>query len=166
VICLQEEGPLLARYEALGIPVHSFPIPRLYGAAAVKQGVRLARFLRERGIQVLHAHDVYSNAFSVPWARLAGAQVIASRRWWEGFPGLPWRLVSRASYRLAHQALANSPRVAELLRSEGLPANRTVVIPNFLDEHAFVAPDAAELERLRASLGVRPGRWWWGCWRT
>src|SRR5439155_17807506 len=39
VICLQETGPLMARYEAAGIPVLPFPIKRLYGSNAVRQGL-------------------------------------------------------------------------------------------------------------------------------
>ncbi|HET8654092.1 MAG TPA: glycosyltransferase [Longimicrobiaceae bacterium] len=157
VFCLQGEGPLLERYAAAGVPVHSLPIPNLYGPGAWRQGRRLARLLREYRIDVLHAHDVYSNVFAVPWARRAGVGTIASRRWWEGLPGLHWKLASAAAHRVAHRTLANAPGVARLLEREGIARDRIAVVPNFLDESAFeLLPEAERPERLGA-LGADPG---------
>jgi glycosyltransferase involved in cell wall biosynthesis len=125
----------------------------LYGLAAVRQGVRLAHFLRTQRIAILHAHDVYSNAFAVPWARLVGVRTIASRRWWEGFHGSRWRLTSRASYRVAHAVLANSASIGRMLIDvEGVPSGRVAVVPNFVDESAFERPDGAVLKALREEL--------------
>ena len=142
VVCMRTEGPLAARYEALGVPVESFPMRSLYSPSAVRQGVRLARYLRTQRIAIVHAHDIYSNVFAVPWARLAGARTIASRRWWEGFQATTWRLASRLSYRAAHAVLANSTAIGRLLvDAEGVPPSRVVVVPNFLDGAAFERPD-------------------------
>src|SRR5437667_6559149 len=63
VICLQETGPLMARYESAGIPVLPFPLKHLYGLNAVRQGLRLAALLRRRHVDIFHAHDFYSNIF-------------------------------------------------------------------------------------------------------
>ena len=52
VICLQEDGPLLARYRARGIPVVCLPLGRLYGLTALRQGRRLARHLSSNGIDI------------------------------------------------------------------------------------------------------------------
>ena len=129
VVCMRKEGPLAARYEAAGVPVESFPLRSLYGPSAVRQGLRLARYLRTQRIAIVHAHDIYSNVFDVPWARLAGARTIASRRWWEGFQAAPWRLASRLSYRAAHAVLANSTAIGRLLvDAEGVPSSRVVVV--------------------------------------
>jgi glycosyltransferase involved in cell wall biosynthesis len=158
VVCLQMDGPLVARYEAAGVPVDRFPIPSLYAPATARQGMRLAAHLRRHRIDVFHAHDIYSNIFAVPWARLAGAKVIASRRWWEAFPGAHWRMATRVSYRMAHTTLANSPAVAELVhRREGLPFRRIVVVPNFLDRAAFSPPSPEVESALRRELGLEGG---------
>ena len=158
VVCMRTEGPLAARYEALGVPVESFPMRSLYGPSAVRQGVRLARYLRTQRIAIVHAHDIYSNVFAVPWARLAGARTIASRRWWEGFQATPWRLASRLSYRAAHAVLANSTAIGRLLvDAEGVPPARVVVVPNFLDEAAFERPDEATAASARSGT---PVGWW------
>lgn len=156
VICLQEDGPLVSRYEAAGIPVHRFPLGSLYGPSALRQGLRLARMLRSDGIDILHAHDVYSNLFAVPWARLARVKAIASRRWWEGLPGLHWRLGSGAAHRLADRMLANAPTVGTLLEAEGIPAKRIRIVPNFVDESAFELVSAEERLGLLEELGADP----------
>jgi glycosyltransferase involved in cell wall biosynthesis len=148
---------LLARYAAAGIPVHVFPFSSMYGREALRQGLRLRRFLREEGVDIFHAHDRYSDIFGVPWARLAGAKVIASRRWWIGSPRRGYGVAVRWSYRLAHRVLANSEGVAELLESaEGVPANRIAVVRNFVDEDAFETPPVAEREAFLRSVAVGP----------
>jgi glycosyltransferase involved in cell wall biosynthesis len=157
VICLQTAGPLMERYRAAGIPVLPFPIPSLYAPATARQGLRLARYLRAERIDIFHAHDTYSNVFGGPWARLAGARVIASRRWWTELPGPAWSLATRAAYRVAHAVLANSAGVATLVRDgEGVPAERVAVVPNFVDEDAFHVPTPEERQGMRARLGVEP----------
>lgn len=157
VICFQDHGPLLARYAAAGIRVHTVPITSLYGRDSFRQGLCLARLIRDRQIDVFHAHDSYSNVFGVPWARLGGARTIASRRWQEGPPGLAWKVCSRAAYRLAHAGLGNSSRMSELLQSEGLPPRRIAVVPNFVDADAFEPPQGEERRALLAALGLREG---------
>jgi glycosyltransferase involved in cell wall biosynthesis len=153
VVCMRPDGPLAARYAAAGIPVDAFPIRSLSSASAVRQGMRLARFLRSRRIAILHAHDIYSNAFAVPWGRLAGAKTIASRRWWEGFQSPAWRLTSRFSYRIAHAVLANSNHIAHrLIDLEGVSPERVSVVPNFLDDDAFQRPAPAAIAALNREL--------------
>jgi L-malate glycosyltransferase len=150
VVCMRPDGPLAARYAAAGIPVEAFPMRSLYGASAVRQGMRLARFIRSNRIAILHAHDIYSNAFAVPWGRLAGAKTIASRRWWEGFQTPAWRLTSRLSYGIAHAVLANSDHIARrLIDVEGVAPERVTVVPNFLDDAAFHGPAPDEIAALR-----------------
>ena len=156
VVALNGEGPLRARYDAAGIPVESFPIGGLVGRRALAQGLRLRRFLAERAIDLAHCHDLYTNAFVAPWARAAKVPLITSRRW-EIFERRGHALLNGVAYQIADRVLANSPRVAELLRAEGVPASRVVVVPNFVDEAGFAPPDAAERARWRASFGVPAG---------
>jgi L-malate glycosyltransferase len=156
VVCMRPEGPLARRYAAAGIPVDAFPIRSLYGASAVHQGMRLARFIRSKRIAILHAHDIYSNAFAVPWGRLAGAKTIASRRWWEGFQTPAWQLTSRLSYWIAHGVLANSDTIARrLIDVERVAAERVTVVPNFLDDDAFQRPAPDQLAALRREFSLQ-----------
>lgn len=157
VFCLTTEGPLIAEYEAIGIPVHPLPIGRLYGRATWRLGRELARTVREQRIVIVHAHDFYSNIFAAPFARLAGAAFIASRRWWEGPDRRAQRWANRGAYVLAHRVLANSPGVAQLLTDvERVHARSVVVVPNFLDDDAFEAPPPGWADALRAELGLPP----------
>jgi L-malate glycosyltransferase len=126
---------------------------------AIRQGLRLTGYLRRHRIQVFHAHDLYSNLFGCPWARLAGVKVIASRRWQGGkLSGRGGGLATRLAYRSAHAALANSPRVAEYLaRVDRVPRRRIAVVPNFIDESAFT-PLATEFRQtLRQELQLPDG---------
>jgi L-malate glycosyltransferase len=153
VFSLSTEGPLLERYAALGVPVHFLPISSLYGWSALRRGRELAALVRQHGVQVVHAHDFYSNIFAGPWARLAGAAFIASRRWWEGPDRRLQRWANRLGYVLADRVLANSPGVAGLLvRGERVSPQSVVVVPNFLDEEAFEAPPTGWVDAFAAEL--------------
>lgn len=159
IFTLARDGPLLARYDALGIPVEQAPIARLYGRSAWEAGRRLKRWIRRERIPIVHAHDFYSNIFAAPWARLAGARFLASRRWWEGPDRRAQRWANRASYLLAHRVVANSPAVADLLvRSERVGRHRVVVVPNFLDAEAFAPPPPGWVDAAARELNLPDDR--------
>src|SRR5215469_15357944 len=158
VFHLHETGPLRARYEALGLRLVHLPIGRLYSPRTAGQGVRLLRLLRREGIEVVHTHDVYTNIFAVPWARLAGCRVIASRRWLDASPRAGLLPLNRCSYRFAHRVVVNSSVVARLMiDTEGVPAARVVEVPNFLEERAFQHVAAEVRNARRHTWGVPQG---------
>ena len=138
VFHLRETGPLRARYEALGLQLVHLPIGPLYSPRTAAQGVRFLRLLRREGIEVAHTHDLYTNIFAAPWARLAGCRVIASRRWLDSSPRAGLVPLNRWSYRCAHRVVANSSLGVKLLiDKEHVPAARVLELPNFLEERAF-----------------------------
>jgi glycosyltransferase involved in cell wall biosynthesis len=139
VFHLQDIGPLRSRYEKLGVPLIHVPISRLYSPKTALRGIRLAGLLRDLDVDVVHTHDLYTNIFAVPWARvLTSCQVIASRRWWYEAPRPGLNTVNRCSCRFAHRILANSRGVANLLVSEEhVPRSKIVEISNFLGDRAF-----------------------------
>ena len=108
VFHIHASGPLRARYEALGVPLVHVPIGRVYAPRTARQGARFLRLLRREGIEVVHTHDLYTNIFAAPWARLAGCRVIASRRWLDAAPRAGLRPLNRWSYRFAHRVISNS----------------------------------------------------------
>lgn len=156
LFCLDAEGPLLARYGAAGIEVVAMPIASLYGSSALRQGLRLRRELRRRRIDVVHAHDLYSNVFVAPWAWLAGVPVvITSRRWWTDLLSRAHAIANRAAYAASHAVLANSPAVGRMLtHDDGVPARRVIVVPNFVDDDAFEAPAPGVRAAFLAGIGV------------
>jgi glycosyltransferase involved in cell wall biosynthesis len=158
VFHLHETGPLRARYEALGLQLLHLPIGRLYSARTAGQGVRFLRLLRREGIEVVHTHDLYTNIFAAPWARLAGCRVIASRRWLDASPRAGLLPLNRCSYRFAHRVVVNSSVVARLMiEKERVPAARVVELPNFLEERAFHHVAAEVRSARRHSWGVPHG---------
>jgi glycosyltransferase involved in cell wall biosynthesis len=156
VVHFQADGPLRVRYERAGARLVHVPLRNMYGPGAMRQGIRLARFLARERIQVFQAHDIYSNIFGVPWARVAGVPaVVASRRWWHFSPRPVQRIANRWACRAAHRVLANSPSVAALLtREEGVPPAKIVCVPNCLGEDAFRTLPPAERAAWRLRLGV------------
>jgi L-malate glycosyltransferase len=158
-VSLSTRGPLIERVRAAGVPIAEFEIGSLVGVQAFREGRRLADWMRRESIDVFHAHDIYSNIFGVPWARRAGVPlVIASRRWWTETNRRPHAMLNRLAYRFAHRVLANSESVARLLYEvERVPANKLLVIHNFVDEKAFQAPPATWIESQRAGLGLAAG---------
>jgi glycosyltransferase involved in cell wall biosynthesis len=155
VFSLSREGPLLAEYAELGIPVEILPLTTLFGPGTITAGRCMSRIIRRRAVQIVHAHDLYSNIFAGFWTRLAGASFIASRRWWEGHYRTAQRWANRTSYLLADRVLANSPSVASLLiRGERVRSSSVVVIPNFLDEAAFDPPPVGWREAFAKELGL------------
>ena len=152
VFYLQEQGPLRIRYEALGVTMIRLTVPGFLSARAVREGVRFGMLVRRLGIQIVHAHDVYTNIFTAFWARLLGrCRIIASRRWQFEVPRPSLNTLNRWSYRFAHRVLANSGSVVRLLvEEEHISARKIVEIPNFLSDDAFeVDSQSQRLERHR-----------------
>jgi glycosyltransferase involved in cell wall biosynthesis len=156
---LQNRGPLRSRYERLGVPITHIRIPNLYSPRTAIQGVRLARLLQRRRVDVVHSHDIYCNIFVVPWVRiLSSCAVIASRRWGNEASRRELATVNRWSSLLAHRVLANSSAVAGLLaREEGVPRKKIVEIPNFLSDNAFEMSDEAVRVAQRRAWGLPDG---------
>ena len=156
VVTLRGEGPLTERYERMGVPVLRFPIQNLYGTETIRQGVRLARFLRDERVSVVHCHDQYSNFFSTMAARWARVPVVvASKRWLHS----PWRyrIANGVGFRAATRVIANSDAVAaSLQRDDWLSRGRVVVVPNFVDEAAFGAPAFNVRQAWVRELGLEP----------
>ena len=157
VVTLRGEGPLAERYERMGVPVHRFPIRNLYGAETVRQGRRLARFFRDERVAVVHCHDQYSNFFSALSARFAGVPVvIASKRWLHS--PLRYRIANGVGFRASTRVLANSASVADSLRRDDwLNDARIVVVPNFVDDHAFLPPSEDVRQQWARELDLAPG---------
>lgn len=154
VLHLQTTGPLRSRYERLGVRMIHVPIPSLYSPRTMMQGLRIAALLRRWKVDVVHTHDLYTNIFVVPWARIfTRSSIIASRRWWYDAPRPELVVANRWSSRFAHRVLANSSGVADLLaREEKVPEGKIVEIPNFLAESAFTGTldEAARASQLKA----------------
>jgi glycosyltransferase involved in cell wall biosynthesis len=149
---LSQSGELLRELEALPIPRPEFRISRLYGLKTFHQTARLAAYIREHNIQIVHSYGFYSNVFAIPAARLAGAKVIASIR--DTCEILtPWqRRVQKGICRLADYILVNAAAIRRALIDQGYKADRIRLIPNGVVAFGETRNGAG----LRAELGVPP----------
>ena len=165
VFHLAKDGPLKTRYEALGVDMLHIPISNLYSIGTAAQGSRFASALRERDIDIVHTHDVYTNSFAIPWTRLrTRCAVLASRRWTDDVPRAALKTINRLACGLAHRILANSGSLADfLVRNEKVSHGKIVVLRNFINEKAFSAVSEVERRKQRELWGIPPGASVIGC---
>lgn len=162
VACGRREGPLLAEVERLGTgDIPAFPLTSFYDRNFFTQLRRLARFIRENEIDLVHAHDFYTNIFGTAAAALARVPArIASRRETDGIRSPLQRWVERRAYDLAHAVVANAEAVRGQLIREGVRAEKVVTVYNGLDTSRLeVAPGTTREDALAAvGLPTEPGR--------
>ena len=152
----QQQSTIREELERLGVPVSCFPSRGLRDPVHL---VRLARFLRSEGVDVLNTHLTYSNILGGLAARMAGVPVVATlhsigiteRRGARAREGLE-RLVLR---RWARKLVAVGTVVADVHRERLAPVTIDVV-PN-----AVPLPDAVphdEIRAVRAEIAGDPSR--------
>src|SRR5262245_3039073 len=102
--CLSDDGPLLGTLQDQGLrEIPCFPLNNFYDRNAGRQLRRLADYLRNQKIAVVHTHDFYTNIFGMAAAALARVPVrIASRRESSKRVALK-RFVERMAYKRAHR---------------------------------------------------------------
>jgi glycosyltransferase involved in cell wall biosynthesis len=150
---LNNDGPLRAEVERLGFhDIPSFPLQNFYNANAMKQLSRLASLMRKNEIDLVHAHDFYTNIFGMAAAKLARVRArIASRRETEGIRSPAKRWLERRAFNTANAVIANAEAIRTQLIAEGLAAQKVVTIHNGLDvAHVTACPDAQRDELLRS----------------
>ncbi|MGA3210363.1 MAG: glycosyltransferase [Terriglobales bacterium] len=142
VCCLKREGQFLKKVEETGIEVVQFsPGGTLISAHAGRQIIRLAWFIRQRGFEIVHAHDLWSNLMGIPAAFLAHTPlIICSRRdlghlsWYT--PGRE-RIIEAIQW-LSGRVVANSAAVKEMiLAGGGISDCKVVVLHNGVDFGKF-----------------------------
>ena len=157
---LNSDGPLRAEVERLGYrDIPSFPLQNFYNANAIKQLGRLASLMRKNKIDLVHAHDFYTNIFGMAAATLARVPArIASRRETEGIRSPAKRWLERRAFNAAKAVVANAEAIRSQLIAEGLPSEKVVTIHNGLNiAHVTPNPNAQRSELL-ASFGLSNSR--------
>jgi L-malate glycosyltransferase len=154
VATLDNNGPLRSELEQIGIQdVPEYRLSSFRDSNAVVQLRRFVRYLRTNNIELVHAHDFYTNIFGMVAATLAQVPVrIASRRE-SAVRVAKQRMVERGAYRLAHRVVANCEEVRQqLIRDEGLPPEKVVTLYNGLDMRRLVVESDVESRKLLAEL--------------
>jgi glycosyltransferase involved in cell wall biosynthesis len=143
--CLQDRGSLRAEAEQLDIgEIHEYPLNSFYDLNFARQLQRFVRYLREKRIDVVHAHCFYTNFFGMIGAFLARVPArITSKGETSGFRTPMQKRAERISFRLAHRVIPNCLVVQDLLISEGVDPKRIIQHYNGLD-----------MERLKVRAGL------------
>jgi glycosyltransferase involved in cell wall biosynthesis len=146
-------GALLREVESLDVPHASFPIASLYHFSTLRQALRLARYMRQHRIQIVHTYGLYTNLFAIPAAKLAGVPVIVSsirdrgdiltraQRWFQ-----------RQVCRLADCILVNAEAIRETLIQQGYCADSIAVIRNGIVPSKFRSSPGTST--IRQELGL------------
>ena len=145
--------------EELGLgEIPSFPLTSFYDRNAITQLRKFIQHLRRMKIDLLHAHDFYTNIFGMTAGFLGGVGVrIASRRETNGMRSPAQMKTQRVAYALAHRILANSESVRRMLIEEGVNQNKITVIHNGLElERLTTRAGFSRAEALKA-FGVSEG---------
>lgn len=138
VATLDRNGPLVTEISRLNLSeVPEYKLTSFYDRNAIVQLRSFAGYLKRNNIQVVHAHDFYTNIFGMAAATLARVPVrIASRRE-SAVRVAKQRLVERGAYRLANKVVANCEEVRRQLIVEGVAAKKVVTLYNGLELSRF-----------------------------
>jgi glycosyltransferase involved in cell wall biosynthesis len=154
--CIHDQGMLRAEVEQLGIgEITAYPLNSFFNRNFVRQLRRLRSFLREREIDIVHTHGLYTNVFGIIGAAFARVPVrIASRRETGGLRNGIRRWGERRAFHLSNAIIANAEAVRRDLIAEGVTPEKVLTVYNGLDVER-VAPQAARSrEEALAVLGL------------
>jgi glycosyltransferase involved in cell wall biosynthesis len=154
--CLQNKGSLRREAGRLGLgEIPEYPLTSFYDRNFVAQLRRLARFLKENEIDVIHTHDFYTNVFGMTGAALARVRArIAYKGETGGFRTATQKRLERGAFRLAHRVVANSDAVRKQLIREGVPAEKVVKHYNGLDLKRVTIQSGATRDNILAMLAL------------
>ncbi len=157
--CFRPAGLRGDELREAGVPVVQFPVNSFGSPAAIAEARALARYIREKNIQIVHAWDYQLNVYAIPVTRLlTNAVAIGSQRSHrELIPGV-YRRLTRLSDRLAHAVVVNCEYLRRhLIEEENIPAKKVQVCYNGIDLDRFrrqmVAPHPLTIGTI---CGLRP----------
>ncbi len=137
--CLYAAGLRGAELEAAGVPIVRFPVQSLYRPSTLSAGREMGRYLKQRGIRLVHTFDVPMNLFGVPVARAYRTPVVLSsqRAFRDLTPGIHRRLL-RLTDHLVNGVVVNCEAIRQhLIADERVPAERVHVCYNGIDTAEF-----------------------------
>ncbi len=139
----RREGFFLSAVEQSLGPVHVMDIHRSLSLHTLLEIRRLARFIRDERIDLIHAWDADAAIFGAKAARLAGVPLLTSRRdLGEIYGPRKLRRMAQAD-RQAVAVVVNAQAIGDRVLAAGATRERMVLIPNILDVDEFDRLSAA-----------------------
>lgn len=125
-----------------GVSVVEFPVYSYRSAAAVREGLRLVRYIRDHGIRIVHTWDYPLNVYAIPIARMMTPAITVSsqRSHRDLIPGGYRRLV-RLSDRMSHAIVVNCEYIRRHLIEERVAEKKIRVCYNGIDLERFRRSD-------------------------
>jgi len=154
------QSPMIGKMMANGIRVKPFPVSRIYGFNAVRQALRLKKFIQDNHVDIVQTIHFNSDIFGGVVARWAGVPVVISSRRDLGFTEHKKRHIvcRRVVNRCFDIIVANSNAVLQEVRiREQTPGNKLTVVYNGVDVDNYTVP-VCRKEKLN-SLGLRSDVW-------
>lgn len=141
--CFRPSGLRTRELETAGIPIKQFPIYSFLSLATPTNAWNLARFIRSRGIALVHTFDYPLTAFAIPVTRaLTNAIAVSSQRSHRELIPPPFRPLVRITDHLASAVVVNCDYVRRHLESdEKVPPARIHLCYNGIDLDEFRAAD-------------------------
>jgi glycosyltransferase involved in cell wall biosynthesis len=150
------DGPLASQFRAARVEVERVARPR--PGLDPWLVLRLARLLKEKGVDLTHTHNRMALIYGAPAARLSGAAVVHTKHGRNPRGGTRL-LAGNVAARCLDAFVAVSPELAEFARRrKEVDDGRLSVILNGVDVTRF-RPDAPSRERVRAELGIEREAW-------
>ena len=137
--CFRSDGVRGRELRAAGVPLVEFPVSSFVKPSAVGGAYRMARYIVEHDIKLVHTFDWPMNVFGVPVARAVGrcAVISSQRAHRELSPGLPRHLL-RLSDQLIDAIVVNANFIRRhLVEDEKVPPDRIHLCYNGIDLEAF-----------------------------
>jgi glycosyltransferase involved in cell wall biosynthesis len=156
--CIHDRGMLRAEVERMGLgEITAYPLNSFFNRNFARQLGRLRRFLREREIDIVHTHGLYTNVFGIIAGAAARVPVrIASRRETGGLRNAVRRWGERRAFQLSNAIIANAEAVRRELIAEGVPSEKVLTVYNGLDVERVAPPSSLRREEALDLLGL-PG---------
>jgi glycosyltransferase involved in cell wall biosynthesis len=160
--CFRPAGMRADDLHAAGVPVVHFPVPSI---VSVKGALRIAAYIRQQNIRLVHTFDTPANVYGVPAARLAGsAVVVSSQRVDRALWPMAQRHALRVTDRMVDGIVVNCDFLRRHLRDEEkAPAGLIHLCYNGVDTHTFQPAHSIRPEALRSAglvvgvvCGLRP----------
>jgi glycosyltransferase involved in cell wall biosynthesis len=160
--CFRPAGMRGDELRAAGVPIVHFPVPSL---ASVKGALRIAAYIREQGIRLVHTFDTPANLYGVPAARFGGSAVVVSS---QRVDRMLWPAVYRHGLRITDRMVDGIVVNCQFLRrhlrdQERVPDGLIHLCYNGIDTRAFQPALRARPDALRAAplvvgvvCGLRP----------
>jgi glycosyltransferase involved in cell wall biosynthesis len=161
-VCVLQEregNPLAAAVRDLGIPVDVVPVGRLRDPRAL---VRVVRYLRSSGAELLHTQLEFSNILGGAAAKIRRIPCVSTLHTFDDPPSGTrdaWRTrLMWGSMRHFHSRVIAVSEAVRLhhIKHGGLPPGKIVTICNGVDLSAFESDDSSIRASLREVLGLGP----------